>query len=77
VDGALESMGELVPRGGKMSNPFGWFFGYLWFLVVKINVKLHPAGGCLWMPRWIQPYWMRCMGFEVSDAVLASYRENK
>lgn len=31
----------------------------------------------MWLPRWIQPYWMRCMGFEVNDAVLEFYDQEQ
>jgi hypothetical protein len=60
-----------------VKNPFGWIFGFLWMLATRIHVKRHPQGGSMWLPRWIQPYWMRCMKFEVNDAVLAFYKEQK
>jgi hypothetical protein len=60
-----------------MRNPFGWILGFLWFLAVKVSVKLHPEGGGMWMPNWIQPYWMRCMGFQVNEDLLKYYREKK
>jgi hypothetical protein len=60
-----------------MKNPFGWILGFVWMITTKIHIKLRPHGGSMWLPRWIQPYWMRCMGFEVSDAVLESYKGRK
>ena len=60
-----------------MNNPIGWILGYVWMLAYKVHKKRHPSGGCLWLPRWIQPYWMRCMGFEVNDAMLTFYKEKK
>ena len=48
-----------------MKNPFGWILGFAWMIVVRVHILLRPAGGHLWMPRWVQPYWMKCMGFEV------------
>ena len=58
-----------------MKNPLGWILGFVWMIATKIQVKRRPYYGSMWLPRWIQPYWMRCMGFEVNDAVLAFYRE--
>ena len=53
-----------------MRNPLGWILGFIWSLAVKLHVRCHPDGGHLWCPRWIQPYWMRCMGWEVSKEIL-------
>ena len=61
-------------RGDEVKNLFGWALGYVWMLAYKFQVKRHPDGGFLWMPIWIQPYWMRCMGFEVSDGLLEWYK---
>jgi hypothetical protein len=58
-----------------MRNPFGWILGFAWMLATKVHMKMHPEGGHMWLPRWIQPYWMRCMGFKVNDWVLAFYRQ--
>jgi hypothetical protein len=61
-----------------MRNPIGWILGYVWKIAYNLHAKWHPKGGSMWMPRWIQPYWMRCMGWEVNEAVLAFYdREPK
>ena len=59
-----------------MNNPFGWILGYIWKVAYKVHAKRHRQGS-MWMPRWIQPYWMRCMGWEVNDAVLEFYRGGK
>jgi hypothetical protein len=59
-----------------VNNPFGWVLGYLWTIAARLHYRLHPEGGSIWMPRWIQPYWMRCVGLEVSDALLEYYRRN-
>ena len=45
----------------------GWILGYLWSVATRINVKLHPRGGSMWLPIWIQPYWARCMGFKINE----------
>jgi hypothetical protein len=60
-----------------VKNPFGWALGYVWMLAYKVHAIRHPQGGSMWMPRWIQPCWMRCMGFEVSDGLLEFYKESK
>jgi hypothetical protein len=61
-----------------MNNPFGWILGFAWMLVIKAKIKLRPeATQSTWMPRWIQPYWMRCMGWEVNEGVLAFYKREK
>jgi len=60
-----------------MNNPFGWILGFAWMLATKVHIKMNPKGGHMWLPRWIQPYWMRCMGWEVNDAVLAFYRQGE
>ncbi len=57
-----------------MRNPLGWVLGYAWMLFVKIHMKRNPTGGSMWLPRWIQPYWMRCMGWEVNEGVIEFYR---
>jgi len=58
-----------------MINPFGWLLGYLWAIATRIHVRLHPDGGSMWLPIWIQPYWARCMGWEVSEEVLESRKK--
>ncbi len=50
-----------------MRNPLGWILGYLWSVATRVNVKLHPRGGSMWLPIWIQPYWARCMGFKINE----------
>jgi len=57
-----------------MRNPFGWLLGFAWMVVVRIKVRLQPQGGSTWCPRWIQPYWMRCMGWKVDEGVLMFYK---
>jgi hypothetical protein len=60
-----------------MKDPFGWILGFVWMVLVRAKNKLRPQGSSIWMPRWIQPYWMRCMGFEVNEAVLQFYKSKE
>ncbi len=60
-----------------MKNPIGWILGFIFATATRVHVKRHPNGGRMWLPRWIQPYWMRCMGFEVNDAVLEFYDQEQ
>ena len=61
-----------------MNNPIGWILGFAWMVLIKARIRQHPKEtGSMWCPRWVQPYWMRCMGWEVNEAVLMFYRSNK
>jgi hypothetical protein len=51
-----------------MRNPLDWVLGFMWMLYVKAFVKINPRDGSLWMSLWIQPYWMRCMGFSICSS---------
>lgn len=60
-----------------MNNPLGWLCGFVWLIAFRIHKRLHPGGGRMWMPMWIQPYWMRCMGWEVNDDLLSYMRSRQ
>jgi len=55
-----------------VNNPFGWILGFVWMLYVRVKLEIIPQGET-WCPRWIQPYWMKCMGWELSDTVLKEF----
>ena len=74
-------MGRRNARGEEggfiMWNPAGWACGYLWMIALRVKMRIVPEGGAMWMPNWIQPYWMRCMGFEVRKDILEYLRSGK
>jgi len=59
-----------------MRNPLGWILGYFWSLIIRYKMRM-GGNRSTWMPRWIQPYFMRCMGWEVNEAVLAFYHRGE